>query len=138
MRHKVKKIKFKFGKDANKMLARKLAFNFLANGYLMTTVAKAKVLKSYIEKLISKVKKSKKGEKVLFEEIGSNVKLIKNLPEIIKKSFSDISGGYVRITKTDLREGDGSLLAKVEWAHPILTKEEKSQIEVKKTKIDKK
>lgn len=138
MKHKIKKIKFKFGKDANKMLVRKLAFNFLSNGYLLTTVSKAKVLKSYLEKLISKVKKSKKGEKVLFEEIGSNVRLIKNIPDIIKKSFSDINGGYVRIIKTDLREGDGSLLAKVEWAHPILTKEEKSQIEVEKTKTNKK
>lgn len=131
MRHKVKKIKFNFGKDANKMLLRKLAINFFEKGYLETTLAKAKVLKSYLEKIISKVKKvNEKNKKYLLRKIGS-VKTLKKIEKIISQSFTNISGGYVKVIKTDLRDGDGSLLAKVQWAHPILKIDDENKKEIK-------
>lgn len=140
MRHKIKKTKFSFGKDANKMLLRKLTFNFFKSGYLETTLIKAKVLKSYLEKLISKFKNlNDKNKKYLLRKIGDS-RLVNNLSNIINKSFSNISGGYVKIIKTDLRNGDGSLMAKIEWAYPIFNKEkdeDKKEIKIKNKKENK-
>ncbi|GIW64072.1 MAG: 50S ribosomal protein L17 [Patescibacteria group bacterium] len=130
MRHRVKKIKFSFGKDANKMLMRKLTVNFFRSGYLETTLAKAKVLKSHLEKLVSKAKdKTKTNEKVLLKYLG-NQKLVKDLFNKVPHSFKGINGGYVKITKLDYRDGDGSLMAKLEWAHPIIEDNNKNKLKV--------
>ena len=49
MKHKISKLKIKSGKDANKMLIRKLVRNFAEFGRVKTTETKAKFLKSQLE-----------------------------------------------------------------------------------------
>lgn len=121
MKHRIKKNKFNFGKDANKMLLRKLIFNFFENGYLETTFYKAKLLKSHVEKIISKGKVFNQSNKnYLLKNLG-NIKLINKIFKTISPSFINISGGYVKIIRTKLRDGDGSLIARIEWAHPLIT-----------------
>lgn len=126
MKHKVKKIKFKSGYDANKMLVKKLVINFLKNGYLETTEKKAKVLKQTIEKLVSKMKvKNNVNKNYLLKYLG-NVDLVKNCFDVIASSLLNVNGGYVRVIKKDLRDGDGSLLARIEWAYPVIKSEVKN------------
>ncbi|MCS6956714.1 MAG: 50S ribosomal protein L17 [Patescibacteria group bacterium] len=137
MRHKIKKNKFGFGKDANKMLLRKLAVNFLKTGYLETTFKKAKVLKSFLEKLISKGKTFNEANKNYLLKYLSNLKLVNKIFEEIGPSFSNISGGYIKIIKKDFKDGNGSLIGRLEWAHPIIKKEKKILKKMKKLKIKK-
>ncbi|GAB4219059.1 MAG: 50S ribosomal protein L17 [Candidatus Microgenomates bacterium] len=140
MRHKVKKIKFKYGKDANEMLSRKLAINFLKTSYIETTLIKAKVLKSHLEKLLSKTKVyTKSNNNYLLKYLG-NQKLVKDLFKNIGPSLKEINGGYVKISKLDYRDGDGSLMAKVQWAHPVLKIEnnDNKKLNVKSKKITEK
>lgn len=120
MRHKVKKIKFNFGKDANRSLMRKLAVNFLNKGYLETTFTKAKAVKSYIEKLITKMKiKNESNKNYLLKYLG-NKKIVEDGFNRVGPALSKIQGGYVRIIKLGIRNSDGSLLAKIEWAYPVV------------------
>lgn len=120
MRHKVKKIKFNFGKDANKSLIRKLAINFLDKGYLQTTITRAKAVKSYIEKLITKMKtKNESNKNYLLKYLG-NKKIVEDGFNRVGPALSKIQGGYVKIIKVGMRNSDGSLLAKIEWAYPVV------------------
>lgn len=111
MRHRVKKIKVKGGKDANRMLIRKLTTSFFSKGQLRTTLNRAKILKSHIEKLIDKVKTKRQPNK--------NYLLVENLKNVV--------GGYVRVVKLGRREGDGSPMARLEWAHPLKKNNGQSQ-----------
>jgi len=131
MRHKVKKIKFNFGKDANKALMKKLAVNFLDKGYLETTLAKAKVLKSHLERLIFKMKLKNEANKNFLLKYLNNKKIVDDGFERIGPALSKIQGGYVRIMKLGVRSGDGSFMAKVEWAYPVV--KETKILEVKKS-----
>ena len=54
MKHQISKVKFRGGKDANKMLIKKLLYNFFSHGSIVTTAAKAKALKMFVEKLVEK------------------------------------------------------------------------------------
>ena len=138
MRHGYSKIKFKNGQDANQMLLRKLATNFLMVGKLKTTLKKTKVLKTLLEKLIEKMKvKNEANKNYLLKALGDR--------KLVERSFSDfganfvkINGGYVKIIKTGVRNSDGCETALIQWAYPIINKEVaiKDQSSVKK-KINK-
>lgn len=120
MRHRVKKIRFKQGKGVNKMLIRKLMVNFISRGKLTTTLAKTKILKSQIEKMVEKTKQETKANKNYLLRHFGNKKLFKFLFNTIGSTFKDVTGGYVRILKMSDRISDGSPIGKVEWTKPII------------------
>ena len=120
MRHRVKKIKFKQGKDATKMMVVKLVVNFFKKGEIITTLKRAKIAKSYIEKLVEKSKiKNEANKNFLLRFIGDK-KLINDLFDRIGVALKDIKGGYVRIVKIGKRESDGSEIARLEWAYHVI------------------
>jgi large subunit ribosomal protein L17 len=95
-------------------LMRNLATSLIESGAIETTEAKAKELRPFVEKLITKartgtlharrlagrhVQKREAADK-LFQEIG---------PRYAKRQ-----GGYTRILKTGHRKGDGAEMARIE------------------------
>jgi large subunit ribosomal protein L17 len=120
MRHRVKKIKFSDGYDANRALVRKLAVNFFLKGKLTTTLARAKAIKPVIEKLIEKMKiRTESNLNYLRQKLNND--------QVIEIAFSDISpiikkinGGYIRIIKLGKRNSDGTEMSKIEWVYPII------------------
>ena len=120
MRHRVKKIKFSDGYDANRALTRKLAVNFFLKGKLTTTLAKAKAIKPVIEKLIEKMKvKAESNLNYLKQKLDSN-KVIEVAYKDISPVIEKINGGYIRIIKLGKRNSDGAEMGRVEWAYPII------------------
>lgn len=120
MRHKVKKIRFGEGKDATEATIRKLAINFINNGRIKTTLAKAKNLKSFIDRLVFKAKEKKESTKnVLLRHLGEE-KVINKLFNIVAPKFDDRSSGFVRVIKLGRRLGDGAEIGKVEWVKPVI------------------
>ncbi len=95
-------------------LMKGLAKALIERGAIETTEAKAKELRPFIEKLITKAKtgtlhnRRLAGAKVphratadkLFQEIGPR--------------FASRKGGYTRILKTGHRKGDGAEMARIE------------------------
>lgn len=120
MRHRVKKVKFSNGIDANRALVRKLAVNFFLKGKLSTTLSRAKAMKPVIEKLIEKMKiKTESNFNYLKQKLDDK--------EVLKIAYNDISpvvakinGGYVRVIKLGRRESDGAETARIEWVYPII------------------
>ena len=120
MRHRVKKIKFSDGVDANQALVRKLAINFFLQGKLTTTLSKAKAIKPVIERLIEKMK-------VKTEANVNYLKHILDSKEVLVVAYRDISpviakinGGYIRIIKLGQRESDGAEVGRIEWVYPVI------------------
>ncbi len=120
MRHGVKKIKFKQGKDANEMLMRKLVVNFLAHGKLTTTTSRAKVLKSLVEAYVEKAKEKKEANKnFLLSKLGDR-QLVKKLFLEVGPVFKTRAGGCVKLSKLNERTSDGAIVSKLEWVQPIV------------------
>ena len=125
MRHRVKKIKFRSGKDANRMLVRKLVKNFITNSKIVTTIKKAKVLKSVIEKLIEKAKVESEANKNILLKTIADKKLVFRMFKEIGVTLKDKVGGYVRIVRLGRRDSDRSEMARLEWVYPVVTSKEK-------------
>ncbi len=125
MRHGVKKIKFKGGKDANDMLVRKMAVNFFLKGKIKTTLSKAKMIKPVVERLVSKARMRNEANKNYLLRSCGNRKIVDMLFATIGPAVSKISGGYVKIVRLGARMSDGAEVAQVIWAYPIVNEKPK-------------
>jgi len=81
---------------------------------ITTTVAKAKALKKYVEPLITKAKEdSTKSRRVVFSYL-QNKEVIKELFGEVAQKVGERPGGYTRIIKLGLRQGDAAQVCFIE------------------------
>ena len=126
MRHRVKNTKFRQGVDANRMMFRKMMLNFLQNAKLTTTHARAKALKSHLERVISKSREKTESNKNYLLQFFPKQIVSEIMFKQVGPAFAKIVGGYVRVIRLNSRVTDGAQISRVEWAHPIVVEWEKS------------
>lgn len=124
MRHRVKKIKFSDGYDANRALVRKLAVNFFLKGKLTTTLSKAKAVKPVIEKLIEKMKVKSESNVNYLKQKLDNKEVLKIAYKDISPVIAKINGGYIKVIKLGKRASDGAEVGRIEWVYPIIKQSE--------------
>ena len=108
----------KFGRKANvrRGFIRSLAIAMLTYEHIKTTEARAKELRPYIEKLITKAKQGDVASRRLIRaRLGNQETLANKVVDDIAPRFSDRNGGYTRITKMPHRKGDASPMAIIEF-----------------------
>ncbi|RLF36174.1 MAG: 50S ribosomal protein L17 [Thermoplasmata archaeon] len=114
MRHKKKSRRFTKSKNQEKAMFKALATSLILNEKIITTEAKAKELRSFIEKTITRAKKDTLANRRLLAKIFSK-KIIKKLFEEIGPRYKDRPGGYTRIIKLNPRPSDGAKMAIIEF-----------------------
>lgn len=99
MRHHDKKRKFHREKRQRVALMRSLSRSLVIHGEIETTVAKAKALRPYIERLITSSKNpTLASRRSAFVKIG-DTSAVKKLHDEIAKRYQDRKGGYTRIIR---------------------------------------
>jgi large subunit ribosomal protein L17 len=104
----------KFGRVKNQRTAlmRSLALSLIKEEKIKTSEAKAKELRPYVEKLITKAKdNSVPNRRLIQSRLGVDSK---KLFETIAPRYKERSGGYTRIVKLGNRSSDGSPRAQIE------------------------
>ncbi len=108
----------KFGREKNQRVAfiRGLAINLIRHGRIETTLARAKELRSHVERLVTLAKEDSVARRRLVAS-----KILNQEPEL-KKLFSeyapkykDVAGGYTRVIKLSRRISDGAEKAIIEF-----------------------
>ena len=98
MRHHSKKRKLHREKGQRVALLRGLSRSLVLRGQVVTTVAKAKELRPYIERLITVSRNaSSASRRAALREIGSDA--VKKLHDDIAKRYHTRPGGYTRIVR---------------------------------------
>lgn len=114
--HKNKRI---FGRDAGqrKALLKSLALALIKHGHIMTTHAKAKELRPFIEPLVTRAKNNTLANKrYLFGHLGNTEQgAIKKLMEQVAPPYATRAGGYTRIIKIENRGSDNAAMARIEF-----------------------
>lgn len=81
---------------------------------MTTTAARAKALRPYAEKLITKARKGDlHARRVVLKDIHDKAAVAKLFEEVAPR-YEDRPGGYTRITKLGPRRGDGAEEAVIE------------------------
>lgn len=130
-RHGYKGRKFGRERDQREALIKSLAESLIIYESIETTLEKAKDLRPYVEKLVTKAKKG---------GLHNRRQVIKSLQtlEAAHKLFDEIApkitreSGYLRIVKTDNRRGDNAQMAKISFVDD-LSKAKVVEKTVKKT-----
>lgn len=116
MRHHNNKRKFGRDNGQRKMLISSLALSLIVRGKIKTTEAKAKELRPFIEKLVTRAKSDTVANRRLIVSRLSNRKTeTKKLFEVVAPKYKDVSGGYTRIMKTGPRKSDSAKMAIIEF-----------------------
>jgi len=97
-----------------RLLLSGLALSLFEHESIKTTEAKAKALRPYAERLITKAKKGGLHERRQVLSTIEDRDVVAKLFEEIAPRFADRSGGYTRILKLGPRNGDGAPMALVE------------------------
>ena len=111
----------KLGRDSEHRLAllKNLSCDLIENEKIETTVAKAKELRKYIEKLVTRAKKADfNTHRYLYAKLGSNNRAkaaVQKLINEIAPKYTNRNGGYTRIIKTRFRRGDAAEMAIIEF-----------------------
>ena len=91
-----------------------MASSLIKHKRIFTTTAKAKSLRKYIEPLITKSKDSSvHSQRIVFSSLQDKY-AVKELFTEISSEVMDRPGGYTRIIKTGLREGDNAAMCFIE------------------------
>ncbi len=97
-----------------KALLSNMASSLILNKRIVTTVAKAKALKSYVEPLITKSKEdSTHSRRVVFSYL-KNKEAVSELFRTVAPKIADRPGGYTRVLHTGFRQGDAAEMALIE------------------------
>lgn len=106
----------KFGRSTKQRqaLIRSLAVGLIDNGKITTTEAKAKDLRPWIEKIITKAKKPTVPTMRALNGLFTNKTVAKLVKELAPK-FADRNGGYTRIRYMPPRKSDGARMAIIEF-----------------------
>ena len=96
-----------------------LASQLITHKRLVTTLAKAKALRTYVEPLITKTKKSESKEgimhqhRIVFSHLQDKA-AVKELFTVVGPKIAARPGGYTRILKLGIRPGDNAEKAMIE------------------------
>lgn len=114
MRHKKNTKVLDRKKGPRTALIKNLAGQVIIYEKIRTGVAKARVIKSYVEKLITKAKKNDLATRRYLITKLNHKAAIKKLLDVYGVQFKDKKGGYLRIIKDDKRKGDGAEMVYLE------------------------
>lgn len=114
MRHGIKGRKLSRTAAHRKTTMQSLAMALIREHRIVTTVAKAKELRGYIEPLITRAKEdTHHNRRQVFSSLQNNDAVTTLFTEVGPKS-KDRPGGYTRVIKAGHRKGDGAEMAVIE------------------------
>ncbi|MEO5773108.1 MAG: 50S ribosomal protein L17 [Sphingomicrobium sp.] len=115
MRHRVGHRKLQRTSSHRAALFRNMAAALIKHEQITTTLAKAKELRPYTEKLVTLAKKGGlSNRRLAHSRLLDDAQLIK-LFDVIAPRYAARNGGYIRIVKAGIRLSDAAAIAIIEF-----------------------
>ncbi len=114
MRHRNKTKILDRKKGPRELMLRNLASSILIYKKVKTTEAKAKVVRTLVEKMVTIAKKDDLIARRNLLKVLLQKKAIEEAFKLGKK-YKDLNGGYTRIIPLGRRQGDGAKMVQIEF-----------------------
>ena len=114
MRHGVKNNHLGRTTQHRKALLRNLSIALIEHKRIVTTLAKAKALRIFIEPLLTKSKTDTTHQRRIVFSYLQNNDALKELFSVVNSKIANRPGGYTRIIKLERRLGDAADMAMIE------------------------
>ena len=140
MKHNIKNKKLNKTTSHRKAMFMNLSNALIKHEQITTTLAKAKELKRFVEKIITLGKKGNLQSRRKAISILQDQAMTKKIFDILADRYKDRSGGYTRVIKLGNRFGDNSPMAVIEFVDrdedakgkdsgPVIEKKSSEEIE---------
>ncbi len=115
MRHRIAGRKLQRTSAHRTALFRNMAAALIKHEQITTTLAKAKELRPYTEKLVTLAKKGGlSNRRLAHARLLDDTQLVK-LFDVIATRYADRAGGYTRVIKAGIRKSDSAEMAIIEF-----------------------
>ncbi len=115
MRHRVGGRKLQRTSSHRLALFRNQAAALIKHEQITTTLAKARELRPYVEKLVTLAKRGGLANRRLAHaRLQDDTQLVK-LFDVLAERYADRAGGYTRIVKAGIRASDAAAMAIIEF-----------------------
>jgi large subunit ribosomal protein L17 len=115
MRHRVGGRKLQRTSSHRTALFRNQAAALIKHEQIMTTLAKAKELRPYVEKLVTLAKKGGlSNRRLAHARMLDDTQLVK-LFDVIGPRYAERNGGYIRVIRAGIRASDAASMAVIEF-----------------------
>ncbi|MBL8657993.1 MAG: 50S ribosomal protein L17 [Altererythrobacter sp.] len=115
MRHGISGRKLQRKTGHRHALLRNLAAALVKHEQITTTLAKARELRPYTEKLVTLAKRGGlSNRRLAMSRLGDETQL-KKLFDVLADRYADREGGYIRIIKAGYRASDAAPIAVIEF-----------------------
>jgi len=131
MRHRVEGRKFGRETDQRRLMMNNLVKSMIEHGQITTTLAKAKEMRRYVERVVTYGKNDTVHSRRLAYKVLGDRTLVKKLFTEIAPAFQDRNGGYTRIIKAGYRRGDSAPMAVIQFVESSTITPKKGHIKAK-------
>ncbi len=114
MRHGISQRKLSRKSGHRKALFRNMSANLIKHEQIVTTEAKAKELRPYVEKLVTLAKRGGLSNRRLAMSKLQDETQLKKLFDVLAERYKDRNGGYTRVIKMNPRASDAAMMAVIE------------------------
>lgn len=109
--------KFSRARKGRNALLGSLAREFVLQGQMTTTLARAKTLKPLIDSLVTKAKKKDLANyRSLVAFFGQDKNIVHKLGSEVNKRFDSLSSGFIKSVGVGVRIGDGAKIVRMQWS----------------------
>lgn len=115
MRHRKKGVILGRKIGPRRSLMKNLAVSLVLYEKIKTTEAKAKAIRSYVERLVTVAKQPTLASRRLLMKKLTTEGSVNKLLEVLGPRYKDRKGGYLRIIKLGLRKGDRGQTVLIEF-----------------------
>ena len=115
MRHGMSGRKFNRTSSHRKAMFSNMAAALIKHEQITTTLAKAKELRPYVEKLVTLAKKGGLSNRRLAQSRLMDETQLAKLFDVIATRYAARSGGYTRVVKAGIRASDAASIAIIEF-----------------------
>ncbi|MBA3377514.1 MAG: 50S ribosomal protein L17 [Chloroflexota bacterium] len=115
MRHRKAGRKFGRNPSQRKAMLRQQAISLILNERITTTEAKAKELRSVVEKLVTIARDDSAHHRNLVMSRLDHKRSVARLFDVVAPRYEDVPGGYTRISKLGVRRGDAAPIVLIEF-----------------------
>lgn len=114
MRHGKKDNHLGRTKEHRDAMLANMANSLIEHKRIFTTLAKAKVLRRFVEPILTRAKSNTTHSRRVVFSYLQNKEAIKELFDNIAAKIADRPGGYVRVLRTGFRQNDAAEMAMIE------------------------
>ncbi len=115
MRHRKAGRKFGRNPSQRKAMLRQQAISLILNERITTTEAKAKELRSVVEKLVTIARDDSAHHRNIVMSRLDHKRSVARLFDVVAPRYEDVPGGYTRISKLGVRRGDAAPIVLIEF-----------------------